>query len=189
MSGSREIGPHNFLKYLRRQDEEALVYVAREYGGLIRAVISRQLSQNAWLESPESYLEECMNDVLLAVWQYADCYDPSQSSFENWLAGVSRHKAMDCIRRRLRRPQVSPLEELPLSAEPFSEDTTELDMDAILRPLTPQDRKLFIERYLEGRTVEEISSRMGIKTEAVYNRLSRGRRRIQKEFGITRRNM
>ena len=96
---------------------------------------------------------------------------------------------MDCIRRRLRRPQVSPLEELPLSAEPFSEDTTELDMDAILRPLTPQDRKLFIERYLEGRTVEEISSRMGIKTEAVYNRLSRGRRRIQKEFGITRRNM
>lgn len=180
------IGPHNFLRQLRRHNEEALVYVAREYGGIIRTVILRQLSQNPWLESRESYTEECINDVLLAIWQNADCYDPKQSSFENWIAGISRHKALDCIRRRLRSPQLVSLEELPAASEAVVENEAELEIDALLGSLKEKDRRLFILRYLEGQPIEEIAAQMGLKPEAVYNRISRGRRRLQKELGLTR---
>lgn len=182
------IGPHNFVRQLCRHNEEALVYVAREYGGIIRTVISRQLSQNSWLESRESYTEECMNDVLLAIWQNADCYDPKQSSFENWVAGISRHKAMDCIRRRLRRPQTVSLEELPIASEAVVENAAEMEIEALLESLTEKDRRLFVLRYLEGQPIEEIAVQMGLKPEAVYNRISRGRKRIQKELGLTHRS-
>lgn len=180
MAKTPVITQQNFLRYLRRQEEEALVYVAREYGGLIRSVLSRQLLGNPAIPSGPSLLEECINDVLLAVWEHSDCFDPRKSTFENWLCGVCRHKAQDALRRQRRQAFISPLEDIPVSAEDFTDSQEmELDLDELLSPLSKEDRKLFVRRYLEGQSVESLSEQMGLHPHAIYNRLSKGRKKLR----------
>lgn len=170
----------NFLRYLRRREEEALVYVAREYGGLIRSVLGRQLLNNPAVFSGPSLLEECINDVLLAVWEHSDCFDPRQNTFENWLCGICRHKALDALRRQRRQSFTTSLEEISPAAQTASQpQDTDLDLEELLHPLSKEDRQLFIHRYLDGESIEGLAAQMNLRPQAIYNRLSRGRKKLQ----------
>lgn len=60
-----KINQDNFVKELRRGNEKALLYVIDEYGGLLRSVIRRKL-----FSLPDRQ-EECMNDVLLGIWNHS----------------------------------------------------------------------------------------------------------------------
>lgn len=66
------------------------MYVVETYGWVIRCVVQKHLFTLPDLQ------EECINDVLLAVWQHIDDYCPDVGSFKNWVAGISRFKAIDC---------------------------------------------------------------------------------------------
>ena len=43
-----------------------------------------------------------MNDVLMAIWDNIQYYDPDKSSFQNWIAGIARYKSVDYLRRYLK---------------------------------------------------------------------------------------
>lgn len=80
----------NFITQLQRGNEKALEYVIDTYSGLIVSVVRKQLYHLPELQ------QECINDVLLALWQHIDSYDARRSTFVNWLAGICRYKAIDC---------------------------------------------------------------------------------------------
>ena len=59
--------------------------------------------------------------------------------------------------------------------------------DYILAHLNETDRDLFKRLYIEEQTMKEVAEQTGIKTEVIYNRVSRGKRRIRELFqGIGR---
>ncbi|CDH91102.1 RNA polymerase sigma-70 factor [Clostridium botulinum B str. Eklund 17B (NRP)] len=58
----------------------------------------------------------------------------------------------------------------------------ESDIEQILNCLKEKDRELFYKLYIEENEVNDITKEMGIKREIIYNRLSRGKKRIQKIF-------
>lgn len=43
----------------------------------------------------KSYEEECVNDVLLVVWYYIDCFDLEKNMFKNWVVVVVKYKVID----------------------------------------------------------------------------------------------
>lgn len=88
-----KINQENFVKELRRGNEKALLYVIDEYGGLLRSVIRRHL-----FALPDRQ-EECMNDVLLGIWNYSRDFDETRNTFQNWAAGVARYKSIDYLRK------------------------------------------------------------------------------------------
>ena len=57
------IGEDNYIEQLCLHNEEALVYVIDIYGGLLKSVISKHL-----FNMPDK-VEECLNDVLLNIWE------------------------------------------------------------------------------------------------------------------------
>lgn len=56
------------------------------------------------------------------------------------------------------------------------------EMEEMLSCLSPEDRELFMKLYVEEMEPEEVSRQTGMKKDVIYNRVSRGRRKIRKLF-------
>lgn len=176
-----KITEKNFITQLRRGNERALDYVVDMYSGLIVAVVRKQLYCLPELQ------QECVNDVLLAIWQHIDSYDEQRSTFSNWVAGICRYKAIDCRRSWLRRMQEQPLE----AAEQLADSQSQMDLleqeifeevEDILACLKAEDQQLFRQLFVEDIPVQQVAQNMGISRDNVYNRVSRGRKQIRKQY-------
>lgn len=77
-----KITEKNYIQQLQLHNEEALIYVIDMYGGLLKAVIRKHL-----FTMPQKQ-EECMNDVLLSIWEHAASFDDKKNSFKNWAAAI-----------------------------------------------------------------------------------------------------
>ena len=86
------IGENNYIEQLSLHNEAALIYVIDTYGGLLKSVISKHL-----FVMPDR-VEECLNDVLLNIWENISSFDESRSSFKNWVAAVAKYRAIDYLR-------------------------------------------------------------------------------------------
>lgn len=88
-----KITEKNYIQQLQLHNEEALIYVIDMYGGLLKAVIRKHL-----FTMPHKQ-EECMNDVLLSIWEHAASFDDKKNSFKNWAAAIARYEAIDYLRK------------------------------------------------------------------------------------------
>lgn len=48
--------------------------------------------------------EEVTLDVFSQIWKHAISFQPQMASVKTWLTSIARHRAIDVLRRRLRRP-------------------------------------------------------------------------------------
>ena len=55
--------------------------------------------------------------MFLAVWANIDSFRPERSSFLNWIAGISRYKAIDYKRKYLNREQMENLDDVTAGEE------------------------------------------------------------------------
>lgn len=186
-----KITEDNFIPLLCQKHEKALEYCMLHYGGLVKAVVHR------YLGNLRQYEEECQNDVFFAVWKHIDAYDPEKNPFSNWIAGVARLKALDCKRKyashmleiswEAMEEKGQPIMHTEISAElqsietEFSEETRQ-----ILSCLKPKDQELFRRLYIEEENMEEVSQSTGLTKPVIYNRLSRGKKRIRNLFATNR---
>lgn len=155
-----------------KRDEKAFRLLVDDYGPLIRAIARRHLSGTM-------YEDECVNDILLSIWQNMARYDKSKNSLRNWIGAICKYKCIDYLRRHYRDDCLCPLSD-DLPAEENT-DLTELT-EELLAALKPEDRRLFREHYLSGRPVTDIAREEHKSPEHLYNRLSLGRKRLRNLF-------
>ncbi|XCP86742.1 sigma-70 family RNA polymerase sigma factor [Roseburia hominis] len=168
----------NFLSQLRKRNEKALEFVLEEYGGLLMSIIRKHLFCLPGLQ------EECMNDVLLKIWKHISQFDESKSSFRNWAAGVARYQAIDYLRKYIKEMERCSLEEVEEGREDVAlmnllEQEISEEVEQMLSCLCEEDQKLFLKLFYEEKNVEEISRETGLRRETIYNRISRGKRKIR----------
>lgn len=171
----------NFITQLQRGNEKALEYVIDTYSGLIVSVVRKQLYHLPELQ------QECINDVLLALWQHIDSYDARRSTFVNWLAGICRYKAIDCRRMWLKHMQEQPLEtaeQLPDERAALLEQEIFDEVEELLSCLKESDRQLFHQLFVEDMTVEQVAQNMNISRDVLYNRVSRGRKQLRQKYCV-----
>lgn len=176
-----KIGPHNYIRQLQLHNEKALLYVIDEYGGLLKSIIRRHLSR-----LPERQ-EECLDDVLLKIWQNISDFDESKNTFKNWAAAIARYRSIDYLRQYRRELTAVSIE----AAEPAMEDRmladameTEIseELEQMLETLSPLDRELFRKLYVEEKPMDIVSTETGLKREVIYNHLSRGKEKLRRQF-------
>lgn len=176
-----KIGEHNFVRLLQKREERALFYVLERYGGLLKSVVQKHLYR-----MPDRQ-EECMNDILMNIWENIGSFDGTKSTFKNWAAGIARYRAIDYLRKYKKELLHASLEELEgegkdgellQSIEREISDETE----AMLSCLSPRDREIFRRLYLEEESPEEIGADLGLSRDAVYSRVSRGKKKIRSQF-------
>lgn len=176
-----KINKYNYIQQLKLRNEDALMYVIDHYGGLLKSVICKHLNT-----TPDA-AEECLNDVLLSIWKHAASYDETKNSFGNWAAAIAKYKAIDYLRKYRQKSQPVDIDNVALPTEDallaslveqeLSEETEEL-----LSCLDERDRSLFLKLYIEEKSMEEVSRETGLVKSVIYNRLSRAKKRIRKQF-------
>jgi len=177
------VNEKNFIKYLSNKNEKAIDYLVETYGGLIKAIVNKHLYNLT------DYHDECINDILLAVWNGIDKYDETKGEFKNWLAAVSRYKCIAYQRKYLNTSLIQEnIDNLELKGDDNVEknlDNEELkkDVDSLLNALKPKDKEIFIRYYINEEKIKDIADNYSVKEEVIYNRISRGKKKIKSMFG------
>jgi RNA polymerase sigma-70 factor (ECF subfamily) len=173
-----KITEDNFVSYLRSKNEQALEFVIDNYGGIIQGIVKRHL-----YNLPE-YQEECINDVLLGIWNNIGSFDESKNTFKNWAAGITKYKTIDYRRKYLKILERENIDDLEIISEDacltqIMNQELNRDLEALLSCLKPEDKELFIKLYVEEQEIDSISKETGLKRDVIYNRISRGKKKLR----------
>ncbi len=168
----------NFVKAISDKDERALTYVLDQFGTLIKSVIKKHLGLLP------NYREECFNDVLLAIWNNIEQFDSNRSTFKNWVAGIARYKSLNYVRKYMDELTIQNTDQLldltddAATGMLLQQEHTE-NFEAMISSLNSNDRELFKRLYFHEQEIDEISRQMNLSANVIYNRLSRGKRKLR----------
>jgi RNA polymerase sigma-70 factor (ECF subfamily) len=176
---------------LFERTEEVLAQVAHRYSRLYTCIIREILDD-------ECDVEECANDVLLALWNSVPPNDPDNLSA--YLCKLARRIGIDRLRYNRRGKRngdrlllLSELEDCVADGE--AEDTSYEESKQIrqalsdfVRGLDPEMRVLFVRRYVYMEPVSSLAKRFQIKEGLLSVKLFRARSKLKKYLekeGIT----
>lgn len=165
---------------IKRKDEKALECLIAQYGGLIKSIAYYHLSMDA------GYAGECINDVLLIIWTKIGQFHPEKNTLKNWIGAVCRYKCID-YKRKYYREHFEPLDETFPAPDTPEKRMLEQEMiretEEFLSCLSISDREIFRRRYIEEQSISEISGHMKLSPSVLYNRLSKGKKKLRKSLG------
>ncbi|WP_053955004.1 sigma-70 family RNA polymerase sigma factor [Inediibacterium massiliense] len=178
-----KITEENFILQLKNQNEKALEYVIDHYGGLIQSIVKKHLY------NLQSYQEECVNDILLGIWNNIYSFNESKSTFKNWVGAISKYKTIDFRRKYLKDLKNQNIDYVEISIEDstlkaITKEELNKDLEELLNCLKDEDKKLFLKLYVKEQEVNEISKETGLKKDVIYNRISRGKKKLKRMFHI-----
>ena len=159
---------------IRRKEEEALDELINQYGHLIKSIATYHLG--------DFYRDECINDVLFCIWNHIDQYNPEKNSLKNWIGAICKYKCIDYKRKYYKENFVELDETIPVADQTekiILEQELEVETNELLSSLSPKDRELFRRRYINEESIEEISRDMNLAPSVLYNRLSRGKKKLR----------
>lgn len=172
------------LQEVREGREEALQQLHRRYAPLVFHLACRSLDRAA--------AEEVVQDTFLAVWRKAAEFDPTKGSFRTWLLSISRHRMLDELRSRSRRPQSAAdplLEQAALSAEdPLPDEALwrEYQRGAVSEALAalpePQRAALRL-AFFADLTHEEVARALHVPLGTAKTRIRSGLRLLERHLG------
>lgn len=169
---------NQLLQLLNSRDETALKLINTRYGALLRSLAQRLLGSR-------EDAEECLNDVLLEVWNTIPPAAPS--SVSSYACMLIRRTAIDRVRKNTAEKRgggeyFASLDELSEVISDESEvDSAELRdaLNEFLGNLPPTDRALFMGRYYGAEAIASLAARLGMSKNAVTLRLSRIRGKLK----------
>ena len=164
------------------RSECALKEVSDKYGALCSSVMRRVLDNF-------SDIEECSNDVLLAVWNSIPPKRPE--NLGAYLCILSRNAAINRLKYNNREKRNEGLT-LMLSELDESLESVDDDMNAVfererfrkiindfLKSLDGQTRVLFIRRYIFFESSSELSQRFDVTENFINVKLHRARKKLK----------
>jgi RNA polymerase sigma-70 factor (ECF subfamily) len=172
------------VRLIKEKDQEALEGAIDKYGKLVLYIISKIFSS----EKEKQFIDDCYNEIFTTLWFNIDCFDEEKGNLKSWIIGIAKYKALEFRKKCL-------LEKTVCMGENFyengSNDSYEIetneDVMLILDKLEEKDRGIFLKRYIEGYSVEDIAQGLGVTRDYIYNRISRGKKKIKtslKEVGL-----
>ena len=174
------INKGNFLKQLKKKNEKALDYVIDSYSDVIFKVAygvlnNRQLS------------EECVNDVLLKIWDNIHHFNKDEDKFYPWILAITKYTAIDILRKELRHSNALEISNLNISEEKclVSKFHNKEHLNMVteeINAMKDTDREIFLRKFYLEETGEEISKKMGLSNKFINLRIFRGRNKLKAKF-------
>jgi RNA polymerase sigma-70 factor (ECF subfamily) len=157
-------------------DAAAWRVLLTELGGHLRPWFARNLFDGG------ADAEDLVQETLIAIHAKRATWDPSRS-FTAWAWTIARHKLVDYLRSRGRRP-TRPIEEAEmLFADHTVEDgATRADLGRCLSALPARQRRLIEDVRLKGLSVAEAAERHGYTLTAAKVSLHRSLKTLNARF-------
>lgn len=173
---------NRIIERLFERDDTALDEIAKQYSRLYQGVLRGVLSD-------DGDIEECGNDLLLAVWNTVPPQRPV--SLPAYLCRIARRIGIDRLRyntRQMRSTEytvtLSELSDcLPAAAADAAAqedgEAIRLTLSRFLRELEPETQILFIRRYLYLESVTDLAQRFDLTENRISVKLYRARKKLK----------
>jgi RNA polymerase sigma factor (sigma-70 family) len=170
------------LRRVRDGDATALSDLYGRFGGPLYA-LAYQVVRDA------GAAEDIVQEVFMAVWRDAGRFDPAKGSPAGWLFALTRHKAIDLLRRETTARSRSV--DVDLTLEPAAEDVEHeawvgIQRDRTLESLQrlPDAQREALElAFFAGLTHVEVAERLGIPLGTAKTRIRSGLLRLRDLLG------
>ncbi|MBX9451966.1 sigma-70 family RNA polymerase sigma factor [Neoaquamicrobium sediminum] len=158
-------------------DEAAYANFLREIAGLVRATVGRRVGSSSGLD-PEDIVQETLLAIHLKrhTWR-------ADSPLGPWVHAIARYKIVDAFRRHGRAVSVDINDFSDQLASEEQRTVSERDLERALECLTSGQRDVVSAISLEGKSITETATRLGMKETAVRVALHRGLAAIAQRFG------
>ncbi len=167
------------IKRIKKKDYAGLEELLAVYGDSMLRTIHSVLSQ----PHEVSERQDVANEVFYEVWQKIAAYQPDRSRLITWLLLISRSRAIDQKRKLNKRS----LEEKPVDEQELAIEESPLTKENFLgfiEDLEALDQRIFLLYYFYQESPETIAEQTDLNVSAIYNRLSRGRKRLKERMTI-----
>jgi RNA polymerase sigma-70 factor (ECF subfamily) len=163
------------------QQEEAL---AQLYDRYHRLVFSLALA----IVNDHATAEEITLDVFMRIWQKAGTYRADQAKVSTWLTHITRHHAIDVLRRRAVRSDQYAVqwEEIMYAESPQGDpqESTELSLrrervHAALAQLPPDQKQAILLAYFGGLTQSQIAKTLKQPLGTIKTRVRLAMQKLQ----------
>lgn len=176
MTGKDEAELSRLLKAAIAGDEKAYADFLHRIAALVRGFVRRKIVQGG--VDPEDVVQE----TLLAIHVKRHTWRQDAPVLP-WIYAIARFKLIDAFRRRGRRIEVEIDEIAETFAEPETETVSERDIKRALDGLPPAQRSVVSSISVDGHSIGETATKLGITETAVRVSLHRGLAAIAKRFG------
>ena len=157
------------LPRIANGDEAATAELVKRYGRVIRWMANQQAGVDA---------EDAVQDILVALWQNAEKYDPAKGAESTFVGTIARRKLIDRHRKKSRRPVTQDIDAAPervLEVQSSIEASTELALASkAMKSLRPVQRSVVSLSILDGMSHSEIATRLGLPLGTVKTHIRRG---------------
>ena len=167
------------IERIKKKDYAGLEELLAVYGDSMLRTIHSVLSQ----PHEVSERQDVANEVFYEVWQKIAAYQPERSRLITWLLLISRSRAIDHKRKLNKRS----LEEKPVDEQELAIEDSPLTKENFLcfiEDLEALDQRIFLLYYFYQESPETIAEQTDLNISAIYNRLSRGRKRLKERMTI-----
>ena len=133
--------------------------------------------------------EEIVQDIFLTAWREAGRYDHLRGSVGAWLCTLARNRAIDALRKGVRRPSLSwePMEDVESGSQDVAESVEDRVMAAQARrameTLPRAYREPLYLAYFRGLTHRQIAEMTGLPLGTVKTRLRTALEHLRRAMG------
>jgi len=122
----------------------------------------------------QHFIEDCVQDTLIAVHQARHTYDPHRR-FRPWLFAIVRHKAIDTLRRQRSQQQLAQQQEdmQPQEHQHTDDLDNRITRGRLMDCLSPQHREVLTLTKFIGLSNAEAAAQLHISESAVKVRVHR----------------
>jgi RNA polymerase sigma-70 factor (ECF subfamily) len=154
----------------RKGDNDAFTQLVRRHQRRVFRLAGR------FFRRPED-IEEAAQETFLTAWRKLDTYK-AKAPFEHWLTRVCLNCCYELLRKR--KGVDASLDERVEAAAPGPDPDAALEIEGLLRTLSPADRFILLMLEGEGWSVAEIAERLGWSRTNVKVRAHRARRKLRR---------
>ncbi|WP_123054176.1 sigma-70 family RNA polymerase sigma factor [Clostridium sp. JN-1] len=177
------ISDNNFITEIKNKNPKALEYAFDSYSDYIYKIVFSIFGSNRY----STYIDECINDIFMCLWNNADKFDDKKGNFKYWFKAVAKYRAINYKKKVIKDIKVDCIEDYMLESKEQVESLiiskeNKNEVIKLIKELNEIDREIFIRRYLVQEDIVDIANSLGMNRSAVDNRLSRGRKVLKKKL-------
>ena len=137
------------------------------------------------LNRPEdkALVDDVANETFYKIWKNAQYYSAEKSSFHTWISIIAKRTALDYKKKDIKHQHLIPLEEK--QAELAAEENIAFKQEnfmTLIDELKEEDQMIFLSYYYYNDAPKEIAENLNLTTEIIYNRLSRGKKKLREQL-------
>ena len=125
-------------------------------------------------------IEEAVSDVFFSLYKYAQKSSAGLRTVRGLLSVIAARHCNDILRKKYRNAETVSFDELDYEiADTKGFGEGDYDLACALHKLGSTDEEIFLRKYFYGQKSSEIAYDMGLKTNTVDKRISRGLEKLR----------